>query len=138
MKRCAVSAVAALLLSGCATIERFGTVDNFVKCASADVITTAFGLSTGSLVERNPLTRALTIGSLGKVAGTVVPVIALSIAAYYALKRIDAPKLTQTVTVLTCAAAVHNAYLVVRTSGSAAAGAGPVFPVHGPMIRPLP
>ena len=105
----------ALALSGCATIERgegLGNVDTFAKCATADVVTTTIGLASGGMVEGNPLTQALTIKALGDVAGVVVPLVGLSIAAYYLLKYIDRPVVTAAAAGLTCAAAVRNIVII--------------------------
>jgi hypothetical protein len=114
-------------------------VDTYAKCAAADTLTTAVGLATGRLAEANPLTRALQVKALGKVAGTLVPVIGLSIAGYYLLKWINAPRVTQTVTAATCAIAVNNAYIIATHPAAAAAGAGartgPAVPIAGPMLR---
>ncbi len=103
-----------LALSGCAglpSVEQIGTPDNFAKCAAADVVTTTIGLSVGGMVEGNPLTRALTIKAFGHVAGTVVPVIGLSVAGYYLLKWINRPAVTATATALTCFSAARNLYI---------------------------
>ena len=104
---------ALILLSGCATIEsNLGTPDAFAKCATFDVATTTIGLATNRMHEIDPLAKALTIHSIGRVAGIVAPVIGLSIAAYYALKWLDKPAVTATAAALTCASAARNLYLI--------------------------
>jgi len=99
-------------LSGCATVDRLGTPQNFAKCATFDVATTTIGLATNRMREIDPLAKALTIHGIGRVAGIVVPVIGLSIAAYYALKWLDKPAVTATAAALTCASAARNLYLI--------------------------
>lgn len=110
------AALATALLSGCATMQKaedtLGTPDAFAKCAVADVATTTIGISTGRMVEANPLTKALTIKALGHVAGAIVPVIGLSILGYYALKALNKPAVTATVTGLTCFSAARNVWLI--------------------------
>lgn len=101
-----------LALSGCVTVDRLGTTDNFAKCAAADVGTTALGLSLNRMHEIDPLAKALYIKALGPVGGYVVPVIALSIAGYYALKWLDRPRVTATAAAATCIAAGRNLYLI--------------------------
>ena len=104
-----IAIIALLALSGCATL---GKPDTFAKCATADVAVTTVGLATGTMAEANPLTNALAIKALGPVAGTVVPLIGLSVAAYYVLKKINSPALTATATVLTCGAVVNNVAII--------------------------
>ena len=102
-------AIASLvLLSGCATLSN---PDNFAKCAAADVVSTAYGLGVNHMHEIDPLLTHLAIPSLGRVLGTVVPLIGVSIVAYYIVKGINNPIVTATATVVTCAAAVRNVYL---------------------------
>jgi len=48
-------------LSGCATVDRLGTPQNFAKCATFDVATTTIGLATNRMHEIDPLAKALTI-----------------------------------------------------------------------------
>ena len=112
MKSILTAIALVLALSGCATLERVGTLDNYKLAATADVVTTAVGLGTGMMTEANPLTRALAIEAFGHVGGTVVPVIALSIAGYYLLRWINNPTVTGVAVVLTGAAAINNAGIV--------------------------
>ena len=78
--------------AGMATLE---STDTFAKCAAADVVTTTVGLSRNVMHEVNPLTKALTIHALGRVAGTIVPVIGLSIAGYWLLREINRARVTR-------------------------------------------
>jgi len=99
-------------LSGCATIDRLGTSQNFAKCATFDVATTTIGLATNRMREIDPMVKVLTVHGLGRVAGAVIPVIGLSIAGYYLLKWINRPAITATAAALTCASAARNLYLI--------------------------
>ena len=103
------------LLNGCAALQSVEPIDHpdtFAKCAAADVATTTIGLASGRMVEGNALTKALAIPALGKVAGTVVPLIGLSIAGYYLLKSLDAPAVTTAAAGLTCIAAARNLVII--------------------------
>ena len=105
--------IAALLLAGCATVrEEISTPEGYAKCAAADLASTALFLSTTAQQEANPIVKALTVKALGHVAGTLIPGIGLSIAVYYGLKWLNQPAVTTAATVLTCASAVRNVYLV--------------------------
>ena len=101
-----------LLFSGCATVDKLGTPDNFAKCATFDVATTTIGLATNRMHEIDPLVKALTVHGIGRVAGAVIPVIGLSIAGYYFLKWLNKPAITATAAALTCASAARNLYLI--------------------------
>ena len=102
------SAAAIFFLSGCASI---GTPAGFAGCAAADVATTAYGLSVNRMHEVDPLVKALTIHGLGRVAGAVVPVIGLSVLAYYGLKWLDKPTVTAVASSLECAGAARNLWI---------------------------
>ena len=106
MKRIAIFTLAALI--GCTsmpTVEQIGTPQNFAKCATADVAATTYGLAVNRMHEVDPLVKALTIHGLGRVAGTVIPVIGLSIAGYYFLKWLDKSTVTAAAAGVTCIAA---------------------------------
>jgi hypothetical protein len=98
----------AVFLGGCASVQ---TLDAYKVCATADVVTTAVGLQTGTMIEANPLTKALAVGH--SVAGTVIPLIGLSIAGYYILKYLNEPRVTGVVNVLTCGVAINNAAILI-------------------------
>lgn len=121
-----------LALSGCASIQNvttdigdavvskvdttkafggLGDVDTYAKCAAADVVTTTIALSAGG-VEGGFLAKTLYIKAFGHIAGTVVPVIGLSIAGYYVLKWLDKPVVTATAAGLTCFIAGRNFYRI--------------------------
>jgi hypothetical protein len=100
-----------LLFSGCATVDKLGTPENFAKCATFDVATTTIGLATNRMHEIDPLVKALTVHGIGRV-GAVVPVIGLSIAGYYFLKWLNKPAVTATAAGLTCLSAGRNLYLI--------------------------
>src|SRR5208282_5961255 len=73
-------------VSGCTSLA--GTTTSLktnVACHTANVGTTAVSLTKGN-VETNPLINAIKISSLGSVWGTVVPLAAVGVVAYYALK----------------------------------------------------
>ncbi len=115
MKRSLLVIASAFALTGCASmqsLDRFGSVDTYAKCATADVITTSVGLGVNGMHEINPLTRALAIKAFGRVLGTVAPVVGLSIAGYYLLKAIDKPAVTATVAGATCFSAARNLWLI--------------------------
>lgn len=103
-----------LICSGCAAIQKseLGGINTYAKCATFDVATTTIGLSTNLMHEANPLTRMLFIKAFGAVGGYVVPVIGLSIAGYYALKWLNKPAVTATVSGLTCFSAARNLWLI--------------------------
>ena len=101
-----------VLLSSCASMEQMGTPTNFAECAAFDVVTTTTQLANNRIHEINPLTKALFVHGVGKVAGTVIPVVGLSIAGYYLLKWINKPYVTATATVATCLSAGRN--LVIK------------------------
>ena len=131
MKRTAI-ALSVALLAGCSslpTVDQIGTPANFAKCAAADVVTTGAMLSwhgtyttaaNGAIThhfvyENEPIVRALAIHSLGRVAGTLVPLvplIGLSIAGYYALKWLNRPAVTATAAIATCIGAGRNLWLI--------------------------
>ena len=128
MKRTAI-ALSLALFAGCTsmpTVEQIGTPANFAKCAAADVVSTGAMLSwrgtfttaaNGAVthhyvVEDEPLVKALAIHSLGRVAGTLVPLIGISIASYYALKWLNRPAVTATAAAVTCIGAARNLWLI--------------------------
>ena len=105
-----------LLFSGCAalkTTEERGDLNTYVKCKTADVATTAVGLATFKMVEGNALINALSIPALGHVFGTLVPVVGLAVATYYALEYINKPQVTQVVSGIACVASVWNLILIL-------------------------
>ena len=132
MKRTAI-ALSVALFAGCTsmpTVEQIGTPQHFAECAAADVATTAYflGIHRQTMVaaatkthyavfheayvgEADPIVKALFIHGIGRVAGTLVPLIGLSIGAYYALKWINKPAVTATAAGLTCFGAGRNLWI---------------------------
>lgn len=100
------------LLFGCATPQEF-MLKADASCHVADVVTTAGSLAQGNM-ETNPLIKALHIEGLGHVWGTVVPLAAVAVVIYYALKWIDQPILTAVDAAGTCVAVVGNLGLILR------------------------
>jgi len=95
-----------------ASIDQPQALNAYTLCAAADVATTSVGLSANVMHEINPLTKALGIKSLGPVAGTVVPLIALSVAGYFILRAIDRSAITAGAAALTCAASIRNGVII--------------------------
>ena len=114
MRTFIIYSILGLLLSGCATVQKYGTTQNFARCGAADVATTAVGLSINNLHENNPVTRWIAVKLFGDAVLSSIPVaIGLYVATYFVLKKINEPRLTQAATILACGTAVKNAYIVV-------------------------
>ena len=96
--------IAALLLSGCATLQ---TPQASVGCQVADVATTAIALHAGA-VEMNPVAHAL-IGSVGWPGFLAVKI---GVGLWLAHEAKKAPTVVAVANMATCAVAVHN--LLVR------------------------
>ena len=95
-----------------AGIDQAQAMKAYKLCATADVATTAAGLATHTMMEGNPLARALFIKALGPTMGIVVPVIGLEIAGYFLLRAIDKPAITAGAAALTCAASIRNVSII--------------------------
>lgn len=108
------------LFTGCATVERIGTPQNYTACAAANVGTALLA---------------------GHAASAVIPLAGLAVAGYYALKALDRPAVTGAVTIAACAGAVHNVYAAATASSAPAtapvATLRHIRPGIGPMIRPV-
>jgi len=103
--------IAALLLisvTGCATIQPIAeSTDTFAVCKAGDVLTTAYGLGTGMLVEKNPFVASL-------LGHGWIPFIAISVAMWYALDKYKNPTATIAANAITCPVAAHNLFLLVK------------------------
>lgn len=104
----AVCILVLVAIQGCATTDEVGVKDAYIACGAADAVTTAVGISTGKMVEANPITKALYIDALGKTWGIVVPIIGMLWVIYYALDAVDEPVATGAVATVECGAAIHN------------------------------
>lgn len=94
------------------SIDQSAAMKAYKACAAADVATTAIGLATHTMMEGNPIARAMFIKALGPVVGMVAPVIALEVAGYFILRAIDKPAITAGAAALTCAASIRNVGII--------------------------
>ncbi len=118
-------------LSGCATLDNpnrdanagaaltfdtplgnTGDPSTLAKCQTADVVSTAIAFSMTQRTELNPFVNALAPQILGRVGGIIVGLTTYSWLIYEALVWLDKPTITSAATVLTCASAVRNVYVI--------------------------
>lgn len=98
----------ALVLTGCASLrETAESTDTFAACKALDVATTAYGVKTGLLVEKNPLVSGL-------IGQGVLPFAIISFAVWMLIDHINNKHLTMGLNVATCPIAAHNLLLIAR------------------------
>jgi hypothetical protein len=106
MKRLLI--VLLISLSGCSTVQPIAeSSDTFAYCKAADVATTAYGLGTGMFIEKNPFVASI-------IGGGVFPLIALSVALWYALDKYNNPKANMVANAITCPVAASNLFLLLK------------------------
>lgn len=93
-------------------VEKVGTLENVKYAIGADVGTTTATQLLTHRTELNPVIVACgkALG-LGPHAGIIVCSVAAGVAVYYALKKIDSPKLNAAVVVIESGMAARNAYV---------------------------
>lgn len=100
--------ILSLLLPGCASLQStFESTDTFAACRALDISTTAIGLHTGKFAEANGLVKAM-------LAHGYIPWIALSVAVWYALDKLNNPTATTVLNAVTCPIGIRNAVLLVK------------------------
>jgi hypothetical protein len=106
MKRLLI--VLLISLSGCATVKPIAeSSETFAVCKTADVVTTAYGLGTGMFIEKNAFVASI-------IGNGFFPLVALSVALWYALEKHNNPKANMVANAITCPVAAHNLLLLLR------------------------
>lgn len=107
MKR-VILLLAMLALTGCAELAPIAESPNtFAACKAVDVAATAYALHAGGFVEKNALVAPL-------LSHGYIPLIAVSVALWWIIDRMNTPALTVTANAITCPVAAHNAWLLLK------------------------